>query len=203
MRLADLSELQLDALGEVGNIGAGHAATALSQLMGRPIGLTNPELELIPFGEVSRVVGGAEKLVGAVYSRLLGDIEGGVLFMAARDSSLAICDLMHSRPVGTAKSFGRDEEALLSHVASILTAAYLAAVARLADLSVLPSTPSFALDMAGAILEVATTEIGMKAESALLLRTSFIDEETSVDAMLFFLPDPDSLDVILGRLGVI
>ena len=203
MRLDELSELQLDALREVGNIGAGHAATALSQLMGRSVGLSYPELEIVPFGEVPHVLGGPEKLVGAVYSRLLGDISGGILLMAERDSSLALADLMHNRDVGTTKSFGQAEEALLTHVGSIVESAYLAAIARMADLNVLPATPQFALDMAGALLEVATAEIGMTADSVLLVRTSFSDEETTVDAALLFMPDPDSLGVILGRLGVI
>lgn len=206
MKLEELSPFQLDALREVGNIGAGHAATALSQLMGRPVGLSNPTLEIIPFGDVPNAIGGPEKLVGAVYSRLLGDIAGGILFMAERDSSLALIDLMHNRTVGVTKSFGHAEEALITHVASILAAAYIAAIARLADINVLPATPAFALDMAGAILQVATTEVGMKAESALLVRTTFGEGdddwgEHPVDVMLFFLPDPDSLEVILGRLG--
>ena len=202
MRLENLTPMQMDALSEVGNIGAGHAATALSQLVDKPVRLTPPELEIIPFGDVPKVFGGPEQLVGAVYSRLLGDIAGGMLLMAPRESSLSVVDLMHSRQVGTTKSFGHDEEGLFTHVGSILTASYIAAIARMADLNVLPSTPSFVLDMAGAILEVATVEVGMKATSALLIRTSFIDEDTTVEVGVFFLPDPDSLEILLGRLGM-
>lgn len=202
MRIERLSDMQLDALREIGNIGAGHAATALSQLMDKAVGLRNPELELIPVADVPKVFGGPEHLVGAVYCRMLGDIAGGMLFMMPRDSALALIDLMHGRQVGSTRSFGHTEEAMLTHVASLLASAYVAAIARMADLNVLPSTPSFALDMAGAILEVAVTEIGMKATSALLVRTAFFDEETTVDAVLFFLPDPDSLEIILGRLGM-
>jgi chemotaxis protein CheC len=194
--------MQLDALREVGSIGAGHAATALSQLVDKPIGLTYPQLEIVPIGDVPRVFGGPEQLVGATYLRLLGDISGGILFMTSRDSALALVDLMHSRPAGTTKSFGHDEEALVTHVASILASSYAAAIARLTDMNILPSTPSFVLDMAGAILEVAVTEVGMTAMSALLVRTRFADEETAVDAGLFFLPDPDSLQAVLGRLGL-
>ncbi len=202
MTFENLSDMQLDALREVGNIGAGHAATALSQLVDKPIDLTYPELEIVPIGDVPKVFGGPEQLVGAIYLRLLGDISGGILFMMPRDSALALIDLMHSRSTGTSKSFGHDEEALVTHVASILASAYIAAIARMADLNILPSTPSFVLDMAGAILEVAITEVGMTADSALFVRTSFADESTSVDAGLFFLPDPESLKVILGRLGM-
>jgi len=202
MKLENLSPIQSDALREIGSIGAGHAATALSQLVDKQVELTSPELAIIPFGEVPEVFGGPEQLVGAVYSRLLGDIAGGILFMAPRDSSLALMDQMHSRPIGTSKSFGHDEEALFTHVASILGASFIAAVARMTDLNVLPSTPSFVLDMAGAILEVATIDVGMKATSALMIRTSFWEKETTIDVALFFLPDPDSLETILGRLGI-
>ena len=202
MRADQLTDMQLDALREVGSIGAGHAATALSQLTGSAISITNPTIELVPFTQVPMLMGGAERLVAAAYSRLFGDISGGILFMADRDSSLALVDLMHNRPPGTAKSFGHSEEMLVSHVASILTSAYLAAIARMADVKLSPSGPAFALDMAGAILQVATIDAGSAADVALLVRASFSDEQTSVDAMLFFLPDPGSQEVILGRLGM-
>jgi chemotaxis protein CheC len=203
MRLEDLTDMQIDALREVGSIGAGHAATALSQLVDHRIDLEVPQLEMLPIGSVPDVFGGPETLVGAVYDRMLGDLGGGLLFVAPRDSSLALVDLMRNRPVGTAKSFGAEEEATITHVASILASSYIASIARLADLNILPARPSFALDMAGAILQVVTAEIGMRAENALLLRTRFFNDETTVDAYMFFLPDPDGLDVLLGRLGVV
>lgn len=203
MRPSQLSELQLDALREVGSVGAGHSATALSQLVGRPVGLTVPILEVVPVREVPKILGGQEELVGAVYARMLGDIEGGILFIAQRQASLLLIDLLQGKPLGDSKTFGHEEEALFTHAASVLISAYLAAVARLADLYLLPSKPSFALDMVGAILQMSTLELGMKAESAVLVRTAFCNDETQVEASLFFLPDPDSFDVILGRLGVI
>lgn len=203
MNLEHLSEMQIDALRETGSIGAGHAATALSQLVGHPIDIDVPTLDVVEIAQVPSVFGGPETLVGAVYVRFLGDLGGSMLFVAARASSLSLVDLMRSRPIGTAKSFGADEGALVTHVAQILVSAYLAAVGRLADLNILPSKPSFALDMAGAILEAVTSEIGLRAEIAVLQRTRFRDDETAVDAYLFFLPDPDSLEVLLGRLGVV
>ncbi|MDZ4167138.1 MAG: chemotaxis protein CheC [Coriobacteriia bacterium] len=198
-----LSAMQIDALREVGNIGAGHAATALSQLVGTPVKIGVPDIRLLPITEVPAVFGGPENLVGAVYSRLLGDLSGGLLFIALRKDLLAIADLLRSREVGTSKSLGADEEGLVTHAASVLQSAYLAAVSRFTELSVLPSPPQFAFDMMGAILEAVTTAIGMKAETAILIMTRFETEEVAVDAALFYLPDPDSLDVVLGRLGIV
>ena len=203
MNIANLSEMQLDALRETGSIGAGHAATALSQLVGHPVTIDVPTLEVVSVADVPNVFGGPETLIGAVYTRLLGDLSGGMLYIAPRAGALALVDLMRSRPIGSAKSLGAEEEALITHVAQILVSSFLAAVGRLADLNILPAKPAFALDMAGAILQAVTAEIGMKAEAAVLQRTRFHEEDdTPVDAYLFFMPDPEGLEVLLGRLGV-
>lgn len=200
---ARLSALQIDALGEVGSIGAGHAATALSQLLGNPVEIEVPVIRLLPVSEVPMVFGGPENLVGAVYSRLLGDLSGALLFIQSRRDLLVLADLLGFRQPGTSKSLGADEEGLIVHTAAVLQSAYIAAIARLAELAVLPAPPQFAFDMIGAILEYVTAEVGMKTESALLITSRFKSTEAEVDAALFYLPDPDSLDVLLGRLGII
>lgn len=198
-----LTAMQLDALGESGSIGAGHAATALSQMLGMPVSIDVPDLRVIPVSEVPTVLGGPENLVGAVYSRLLGDLGGGLLFVLAHDALLEFSDLLRSRVPGTAKSLGSVEEATVTHAATVLISAYLAAVARLTGLSTLPGPPQFVFDMLGAILEGVTMEVGLKVENAILVLTRFSTAERSVDASLFYLPDPDSLEVMLGRLGVL
>jgi chemotaxis protein CheC len=202
MRLDSLSEMQIDALRETGSIGAGHAATALSQLVGHAISIDVPTLEVVGIGDVPNLFGGPEALVAAVHVRLLGDLGGSMLFMAERSTALALIDLLRSRDVGSARSYGADEEALLTHVASILMSAYLAAIGRLADVSVLPARPSSALDMAAALMQAVTSDAAMRTDLALLLRTRFHDADTAVDAYLFFLPDPEALELLLGRLGV-
>lgn len=198
-----LTAIQLDALGETGSIGAGHAATALSQMLGMPVDIDVPDLKVLPVAEVPTMLGGPETLAGAVYSRLLGDLGGGLLFVAERDALLRLSDLLRSRAPGTSKSLGPAEEATVTHAATVLIAAYLAAVARLTGLSALPGPAEFAFDMLGALLEGVTTQVGLKAENAILVLTRFSTPEMSVDAALFYLPDPDSLDVMLGRLGVL
>ncbi len=198
-----LNPIQRDAMREVGSIGAGHAATALSQMLGMPVDIDVPDLQVLSIPEIPTVLGGPENLVGAVYGRLLGDLAGGLLFVVARDALLQLSDLLRSRAPGTSKSLGAAEEATVTHAASVLMSAYLAAVARLTELSTLPGPPQFAFDMLGAILEGVTTQIGLKAETAIFVLTRFSTPETSVDAALLYLPDPDSLDVMLGRLGVL
>lgn len=198
-----LTPIQIDALGEVGSIGAGHAATALSQLLGTAVDIDVPVTNLVPVSEIPSYFGGPENLVGAVYSRLLGDLSGALLFILPRKDLLALADLLRSREPGTSKSLGVAEEGLVTHAASVLQSAYVSAISRLAELSVIPAPPQFAFDMMGAILEAVSAEIGMKVDSALLIMTQFVSTDFRVDGALFYLPDPDSLDVLLGRLGIV
>ncbi|MCE5204412.1 MAG: chemotaxis protein CheC [Coriobacteriales bacterium] len=202
MRPEELSDLQLDAIRELGSVGVGHAATALSQILGHFVGISVPEARIVAVSDVPSMYGGAETLVAAVYTRILGDIEGGILFMMPRDAVLGLVDLLRSRPPGSTKTLGNEEEAIAVHAATLLISAYVAAMGRMADVNVLPSSPAFAYDMMGAVLEVVTSEIGMKADTAILVTARFMEEDAAVDAALFYLPDPDSLDVVLGKMGV-
>lgn len=202
MRPQALTDLQLDTLREVGSIGAGHAATALSQLVDRPVVLQVPTIEVIDLSAVPYVFGGPEQVVCAVYARLLGDIGGGILFLSTEESALSLADLLRGNEKGTTRQLDVDEEEVLSNATGILIAAYLAAIARMANLIVSTSNPVFALDMAGAILATVATEVDLRDEQAVLVSTAFPDQNDRVDAALFFLPDPDSLVTILRRLGM-
>ena len=202
MTLGSLTEMQLDALREVGSIGAGHAATALSQMVDRPVGLQVPTIEVIDIRQVPYVFGGPEQLVCAVYARLTGDIGGGVLFFVSEESALSLVALLRGRPTGTTDSLGVDEEAMLGHAAWILITAYLSAIGRMAQIDVAPAAPALVCDMAGAILQTVVVDVDMCAEHAVLVRTAFLNEQDKVDAALFFLPNPDSLGVLLRHLGL-
>lgn len=207
MRPQELSELQRDAIQEVASIGAGNAATALSQLVDHRIELEVPSLELVAIPDIPTLFGGPEQLVAAVYQKMLGDLSGGMVFLASRPTALALVDMLRNRAVGSSKSFGNEEEAHVAHTASVLMSAYLNAVGRLADLNILPGSPAVAFDMVGGILEAIAMEIGLRSSTALVLRTEFRSDgdETvrdAVDVYLLFLPDEEALEILLGRLGM-
>ncbi|MBA4371012.1 MAG: CheY-P-specific phosphatase CheC [Coriobacteriaceae bacterium] len=203
MRVDSLTTMQLDALQELGSIGAGHAATSLAQLVDRPIDISVPVIELLPVTQIPEVFGSPERLVAAAYSRLSGDLGGCILFVAPEESARALADHLHNREAGATVSFGRTEEQLFLNTAHVMASAYLAAVSRMVDMDVLSGEPQFALDMAGAILQIAVVRVGMRADMAILVRTQFKGEGTVMDAALFFMPDPDSLDAVLARLGLV
>lgn len=198
----ELKDIQRDALLEIGSIGAGHAATALSELVDQKVMIDVPKLDIIEVHNVPQLMGGPETLVAAVFIRVLGDVRGSMLFLVPRDSALSMVDLLQGHDLGTTKVIGETDEELLKQTGNILAMAYLNSLTRLTDLVFLPSPPAFAFDMAGAILDSMMAEAGMTAEYAIVVSAEFVHIAGRVNAMLFFLPKPDSLETILARLGV-
>ena len=201
LRFEDLSRFQLDILKEVGNIGAGHAATALSQLLAEKIKMTVPSVSLIPLSQVSEVLGGSEKLVVGIYTRFFGDAPGKIIFLFDYSEALMMADRMLNRASGTTRSFSDLESSALKEVGNIMTGAYLYAMTSLTGFDYLSSVPAFASDMAGAILNTALLDLGTMGDYALLITTEFRLTQRKINGHFFLVPDPGALELTLSALG--
>lgn len=197
-----LSSFQRDVLKEIGNIGAGHAATALSQFLSEKIEMTVPEVSLLPLDKVSDLMGGPEELVVGIYMRVFGDAPGKLIFVFQYAEALTLVDKLIGSKVGVTQKLGEFEESALKEISNIMTGAYLYALIQLTNLSFLPSVPAFACDMAGAILNSALLEFGVRGEHALLVETQFSVTQRKINGHFFLVPDPGSLETILDTLGV-
>jgi chemotaxis protein CheC len=198
--MRNLSERQLDLLQEVSNIGSGHAATALSQLLNRKIMLQVPRVQTLPIAQVPEVVGGAEKLVAGLFFRIYGQAKGNILIIFPRESALALIHhLLRKQPDGHS-AFIEMEASALKEVGNILAAAYLNAISQLIQIVLIPSVPGLAFDMAGAVLDSVLIELGQEEETALLVETEFISD-SKITGHFFLLPDPESLRLILQVLN--
>ena len=202
MNLSDLSDMQLDALIEIGNIGAGHAVTALSNLVGRVIRLEVPTIEILDITDMPDLFGGAEQLAGAVFARIEGQIDGAVMFIAAPESIRTIVEMLGETPAAPENTPDERLAGILVEVARLLIDSYLRAVTEITGLESSAPDLAWAYDMAGALIEAVVAEIGLVADQAVLVRTSFIDKDLAVVAPFLFVPDPDSLEAILSRLGL-
>ncbi|MGI6648220.1 MAG: chemotaxis protein CheC [Bacillota bacterium] len=197
-----LSDFQLDALREIGNIGAGNAATSLSMMINRRIEMSVPQLTVLPFSELSYAIGGPETLVVGVYLQVQGMSPCGILFLLPHDSSLKLAEMLLDKPSGSIKVMGEMEHSALMELGNILAGAYLNALAMFTDLELFPSVPSLATDMSGAILSAVVFSLGEVADHALLIETKFTEDNQQVVGHFLLLPEPGSLDIILERLGV-
>ena len=198
-----LDGMHLDVLKEIGNIGAGNAATSLSKLLSRRIDMNVPEVKLIHFDQLEMVVGGAENLVVGVYLEFTGDIQGTILFVLDRISANNLLALLiPNYSTENESDFSPLECSALQEVGNILAGAYLGSISVLTGLSIKHSTPAFAFDMAGAILSVPMIEFGQMGEQALFIENIFIVGSNKIKGNFFLMPNIDSYPIILKALGV-
>jgi chemotaxis protein CheC len=198
---AKFGDFQFDVLREVGNIGAGHAATALSKLIQKEIDMKVPQVNIIPFDEVAECVGGAEALVVTVFLRVEGDCPGNMFFILDMDSAGNLLKQMIGAK-GDVHSLSEMEISALHEIGNILTGSYLSSLADFTKLNLQPSVPALAIDMAGAILSYGLIELGRTGDFALTIDTAFFEGNEQVKGHFFLIPDPDSLDILFRALGV-
>ncbi|SYX82823.1 chemotaxis protein CheC [Paenibacillus alvei] len=197
-----LGEFKLDVLKEVGNIGAGNAATALSRLLNRPIDMAVPKVRLLPFEEIADEVGGAEHVVIAIYFRVEGDAPSHLFFMFDTDAAKRLLSHLEALPSDTSQCFNDMELSALSEIGNILAGSYLSSLADFTHMAMSPTVPQLAIDMAGAVLNYGIMQYGEMGDSALLIDTKFLQDCDEVQGTFFLIPDPDSFDKIFAALGV-
>jgi chemotaxis protein CheC len=195
-----LTAQQLDAFGELVSIGAGHAATALSQLVDRKIIITVPKIEIIPSAAVPYALGGPETVVSATYVRVLGDTRGGLLFVMDQESGKALAGLLKGVP--PLAELGPEDHEMLRNAGHVLLSACLNAISRMVNKTMVAASPAYAFDMVGAVLETVVSETEGTSDEAVLVDADFVEEEEgSVKGRLFYLPAPGSLESLMGTLG--
>ena len=195
-----LKPIQLDALREVANIGAGHAATALSQMVGTQIDVSVPEISLLPREDVPGLALHAGDKIVAVFIRMMGDLTGQTVLTLPEPDARALADQLLGRPIGAgAKSLGEIEASAVEEVGNILASACMNALSTFMEMMLLPSVPSLMIDLPEVVLAKAHGE-----ESKLLIcaATRFATKgaQRALQGHFLIIPDTASLTAILEAL---
>ncbi|CAJ1315551.1 chemotaxis protein CheC [Paenibacillus sp. PK4536] len=198
----DLEGFKMDVLKEVGNIGAGNAATALSQLLDKPIDMAVPKVQILPFEKIADKVGGPEQIVLAVFFRVEGEAPGNLFFILTPEAGKGLLHRLAGIEASEEEFFNEMEQSALSEIGNILAGSYLSSLADFTQLSMTPTVPGLAMDMAGAILNYGLIQFGEMGDDALLIDTTFLEGKEEVEGQFFLIPDPESFDKIFKSLGV-
>ena len=195
----DRETLRRDGLREVATIGAGHAATALSQLTDRRIMLAVPEVRRVAESEGPGMLAAFGDRVAVVVMRMLGDLTGRSLLVFAEDDASRLCDLILRREAGPARALGEMEQSGLKEVGNIVCSAYLTALSNFMGMMLLPSVPTLTMgDTSGAVQAAVDPEEG-GSDLVFCVDTSFRadgDREPLTGAFLL-MPDQASVKAIL------
>jgi chemotaxis protein CheC len=199
MPFRDLTDIQLDALKEVSNIGMGHAATALSQMIGQRIDLKVPRVSVTAISDVPERLGGAETLMVGVTLQILGDARGSIMLLFPQESAHRLLGCLLKREERTLVMNELNVSAL-KEVGNILASAYLSAVGSLMHKTLIPSVPLLSYDMAGAVVDYVLIELSQGGDYALMVETDFSGEIAASDQIrghFFMMPDPQTLSIFL------
>lgn len=199
--IRQLSPLQLDALREVANIGAGHAATALSHMTTQRIMISVPRLTISPLADVPNHIDAGEEPVAAVLMRMLGDLTGLTMLVFSRQTALRVAGLMMNKPV---TELGVMEQSAIKEAGNILSAAYLNALSEFLGMILLPSPPSLAVDMSDAVLNTSFVEVASDHDAVFCVESEFqlADNGERLRGFFLLMPDVPSLNAILRAIRV-
>src|SRR3712207_5752863 len=194
-----LKELQLDALREVANIGAGHAATALSQMVGSRIMITVPRIIITALEDVPAKLDEPEQPIAAVLMHMLGDLTGRTLLVFPQPTAIRLAELMLRRPHGSSRGLGELEQSAIKEAGNILSGQYMNALSEFMGLMLLPSPPSLAVDMSAAVLTTAHLQFASDHEYVFCVESEFLMDESGgrFRGVFLLLPDPASLHATL------
>jgi chemotaxis protein CheC len=197
----------MDAIREVGNIGTGNAATALSKLLGRTVDMDVPVAELVPIYEVAAHYGAPEMPVCAVLIRTEEEFSCSLIFMIEEEKANLLADLIIPMDIS-----GMDEDtqlqirdSALSEQGNIILGAFLNALSQITGWVLPTTTPAVARDMLGSVMDLVASMFGVIGDSAMLVKTSLHikDLDSELGGTVIMIPDPGALEALLSKLGVL
>ena len=200
--LLKLTDMEFDALKEMGNIGAGHIATAISKMLGKDVDINIPETKFVDIQDFAEYLGGPEKIVSAIYVPIEGTISGEAIFIFPEQGSLELIDLLLGQEKGTTKRIDEDtlEESAFKEISNILTGSFLNSLSKMLDAKIMPQPPHIATDMVQAIIDLLLINVGSYASSILSVSTKIDVMGHDINGKFLILFDKDSLLLMLDRL---
>ena len=198
----ELTNLEIDTLREIGSIGTGNAATALSTMLGRQVRITLPEVRIMGYNEAIEWIGGPEAVTAGVLVRMSGQMSGIMLSCQQLEFVNLVMESMLGMTVRDYEELDELGKSTLVEVGNIAISTFINALAGLSGISVELTVPAFAVDMQGAILAVPMAEYGGMSDYLMTIGGNFVCDGKQVPCRLLLSPDIRSLNFLLKKLGV-
>ena len=199
----ELSPIALDCLKEIGNIGSGSAASALSQMLGKSVQMRVPDVKVLDFDEVIEEMGGAEKIITGILVDLSVDICGIIMFLLEDSFAHIALKTFLGKDYVKAADLDEMDYSVIKEMGNIMAGSYLQAISKLTDLTIDMSTPSMSVDMLGAIMSVPVATFAEVGDKVLYINDGFVIDGIDIKSNIILIPDMQSLDTLMKKLGVI
>lgn len=201
LTLDEVNSKYVDVLKEIGNIGAGNATTAIANMLSLRIDMSVPEVAFLPVERLGSAIGAEDDIIVGIMLGVEQDIDGSMMFLMDMPSAHHLVNRLMMRPDDYAEAFDDMDLSAIKEIGNIIAGSYLSALSGLTNLTIVPSVPFVAVDMAAAILSVPAVQFGTFGDNALMIQTQFSDE-LGINGYFILMPEEDSYSKILTALGV-
>jgi len=194
----------LDFFRELENIGAGHAATALSELLSRPVAVRVPRAQFCAYSEICRILKGPENVVAGLLVGISCDVSGFILLVLDEADAKMLARAVLMDMADQLPESEREELCMsaLKEVANILIGSYITAISEMTGLKIDASVPELVFDMAGAVMNLLAVAYGEFGDQVLFMETEFCDREQSLLGHFFLIPEIASYKTLTEKFGI-
>ena len=199
IKLTTMSAVQLDMLNEVGNVGAGNAATSLSVLLGRAVQMKLPWTRLCTMEKACEVLSVPGEIGVGIEVHVKGQLDGIMLFTLSEDSARQLLGAFGDMLLSCELSDEMAQSALLE-VGNIVTGAFLTSMSDFVKATGLSSPPSLMHDYYDAFVCNVVAAGTQGVDVVLVFKTELKVDGQAVAGELAFMPSPDALTALLERL---
>ena len=147
VQYGEFNEIQIDVLKEIGNIGAGNAATALATMMALPIDMTVPKVNMLHYNDLAALLGGPENLIVGILIDVIGDLEGIIMFLLEKEFTHTVINNLLGSAVEDFSQLSEMDLSVIQEIGNILSASYINSIASLTGLNINISVPAIAVEI--------------------------------------------------------
>ncbi len=198
----ELNDTHIDILKEIGNIGAGNAATSLSQMLSKRIDMNVPEVSLLNYDDVIDSIGGAENVVVGILVSFEGDIDGVILFLLKKEFVHLILNSLLGTGLQSFEDISEMDMSALSEIGNIMVSSYVNSISSLTEMYIDITVPYLNIDMSGALLDSVTAEFSEAADKVIFIKEKYFCQDETVYSHMLLLPSATSLKILLKRFGI-
>ncbi len=198
----EMNELEMDILKEIGSIGGGNAATAMSSMLNAKVNMSLPKVVILGFNEALDYLGDPEELVAAIFVEMSGELSGIMLLILTKEFSDEVLFRMLGKVDSDFLELEEIDSSVLMETGNIVISSYITAMASLTNVNVELSVPQLAVNMVGGIMSAPISLMGQHSDRIMMITGQFTIDGKALDSEMLLLPDVESLNVLMKKLGV-
>jgi len=203
--LEKLTEAQLDAIKEVGNIGTGNAATALSTMLDKKVDISVPQVKVVPISKIPFLFENPEEVVASIKMKLQEDMIGEILLIFDLTTVKTLARVLTGMEISDVTELDEFTASMLKEIGNIMCGSYVTALAGFTNLFINPEPPELIVDMISAIISEISLPLAIAGEENIMLIETLIEiegVERQLQGYLLLVPSVDSLEKLLKALGM-